>query len=70
MKQAPQAHFERIDGYFSKNSFQRSPHGPNSYVKTRGITETLIIHLYVDDLVYTSNNDVFLNWFKGLIDDS
>ncbi|KAG8502460.1 hypothetical protein CXB51_000380 [Gossypium anomalum] len=69
LKQAPRAWYGRIDGHFSNNGFQRSPSEPNLYVKNRDTSEILIICLYVDDLIYTSNSSALLNEFKKLMTD-
>ena len=39
------------------------------YVKSRGTCDTLIICLYVDDLIYTSKCEALLNEFQQLMKD-
>ena len=39
------------------------------FAKSKGTCDTLIIYLYVDDLIYTSNCDVVLTKFKQLMKD-
>ena len=51
LKQAPQAWYSRIDSYLINNGFSRSNNEPTLYVKTK----ILMVCLYVDDMIYTSN---------------
>ena len=48
LKQAPRAWNNKIDCYFHKKSFERSPSEPSLYVKKEG-TDFLVVCLYVDD---------------------
>ncbi|KAK2994058.1 hypothetical protein RJ640_010687 [Escallonia rubra] len=64
LKQAPRAWYSRIDGYFTDQGFRRSKSEPTLYIKTRGNTETLIVSLYVDDLIYTGNSEPMIQEFK------
>lgn len=56
LKQAPRAWYERVDEHFKKNGLQKSASEPTLYVKAREADEVLIVCLYVDDLIYTSNS--------------
>ncbi|KAK9111637.1 hypothetical protein Scep_019156 [Stephania cephalantha] len=67
LKQAPRAWYSRIDNRFSKFGLQKSASEPTLYVKAQGPTEVLIVYLYVDDLIYTSNYVVLLEDFKKLM---
>lgn len=53
LKQAPRAWYSRIDGYFASQGFRRSQSEPTLYIKTQDQNHTLIVSLYVDDLIYT-----------------
>ena len=55
LKQAPRAWYNRIDSYLINNVFNRSSNGPIMYVKTDQQGKLLIVCLYVDDMIYTSN---------------
>uniref|UniRef100_A0A151UDA6 Retrovirus-related Pol polyprotein from transposon TNT 1-94 n=1 Tax=Cajanus cajan TaxID=3821 RepID=A0A151UDA6_CAJCA len=55
LKQAPRAWYSRIDQYFTDHGFRRSKSEPTLYIKTQGQYDTLIVSLYVDDLIYTGN---------------
>ena len=64
LKQAPRAWYSRIDSYFTEQGFRRSKREPTLYIKTQGTNDTLIVSLYVDDLIYTSNNEKMIKKFK------
>lgn len=63
LKQAPRAWYSRIDGYFTEHNFRRSKSEPTLYVKTQG-DDILIVSLYVDDLIYSRNNEKMMKEFK------
>ncbi|KAL0393106.1 UNVERIFIED_CONTAM: Retrovirus-related Pol polyprotein from transposon RE2 [Sesamum radiatum] len=54
LKQAPRALYSRIDKYFIDRGFRRSLSEPTLYIKSQG-NDTLIVSLYVNDLIYTGN---------------
>ncbi|KAK4399642.1 Retrovirus-related Pol polyprotein from transposon RE2 [Sesamum angolense] len=63
LKQAPRAWYSRIDKYFMDRGFRRSLSESTLYIKSQG-NDTLIISLYVDDLIYTGNNEKMIQDFK------
>jgi Reverse transcriptase (RNA-dependent DNA polymerase) len=63
LKQAPRAWNMRIDGYFKENDFKQCPYKHAIYVKSRR-GETLIVALYVDDLIFMGNNSIMMEEFK------
>ncbi|KAL0393153.1 UNVERIFIED_CONTAM: Retrovirus-related Pol polyprotein from transposon RE2 [Sesamum radiatum] len=63
LKQAPRAWYSRIDKYFMDRGFRRSLSEPTLYIKSQG-NDTLIVSLYVDDLIYTGNNEKMIQVFK------
>ncbi|KAK4401017.1 Retrovirus-related Pol polyprotein from transposon TNT 1-94 [Sesamum angolense] len=63
LKQAPRAWYSRIDKYFMDRGFRKSLSEPTLYIKSQG-NDTLIISLYVDDLIYTGNNEKMIQDFK------
>lgn len=67
LKQAPRAWYSEIDSYFLKTGFERSKSEPTLYVKKQGTTEILIASLYVDDLVFTGNNERMIESFKRVM---
>jgi transposase InsO family protein len=64
LKQAPRAWYSRIDQYFMDRGFRRSKSEPTLYIKTQGQHDTLIVSLYVDDLIFTGNNMKMIAGFK------
>ena len=63
LKQAPRAWYSRIDQYFIDQGFRRSKSEPTLYIKSQG-QYTLLLSLYVDDLIYTGNNIKMMMEFK------
>ena len=63
-KQAPRAWYSHIDGYFLKNGFVKWPHEYVIYVKIKESGDTLIVCLYVDDLIFIRNNPKMFKDFK------
>lgn len=64
LKQAPRAWYSRIDAYFTDHGFRRSKSEPTLYIKTQGNSDTLIVSLYVDDLIYTGNSEQMIQELK------
>ena len=54
LKQDPQGWYSGIDSYLINNGFSRSTIEPTMSVKTKQ-GKMLIVCLYVDDMIYTSN---------------
>ncbi|KAL0379430.1 UNVERIFIED_CONTAM: Retrovirus-related Pol polyprotein from transposon RE2 [Sesamum angustifolium] len=63
LKQAPRAWYSRIDKYFMDRGFRRSLSEPTLYIKSQG-NDKLIVSLYVNDLIYTGNNEKMIQDFK------
>lgn len=59
------AWYSIIDNYFTKQGFRRSKREPMLYIKDQGMNKTLIVSLYVDDLIHTGNNEKMIHDFKG-----
>ena len=55
LKQAPRAWYSQIDSYLTENGFHRSESEPTLYTKVDEQGEMLIVCLYVDDLIFTSD---------------
>lgn len=64
LKQAPRAWFSRIDAYFNKEGFQKCGSEQTLFSKIGNEGKILLVSIYVDDLIYTSNDDVMLEEFK------
>lgn len=69
LKQAPRAWYTHIDAYFIKHGFLRSPHEHTLYVKTNWQGDLLMMCLYVDDLIFTGNNQKMIEEFRETIID-
>ncbi|KAK0607717.1 hypothetical protein LWI29_019074 [Acer saccharum] len=69
LKQAPKAWCDLINGHFKLHGFHTSESEPTLYVKLRGNDEILIVCLYVDDLIYTSNSAALIAEFKNFMID-
>ena len=64
LKQASRAWYSRIEAFFTKECFLKCPYEHTLFIKYRGDTKILIVCLYVDDLIYVSNDRVMLNDLK------
>lgn len=64
LKQAPRAWNTRIDEYFRRNGFIKSPHEHTLYTKKNGYRDIMIVCLYVDDMIFTGNNPGMSDDFK------
>ena len=64
LKQVPRAWYSRIDAYFTEEGFIKCPYEHTLYTKYGVDKKILIVCLYVDDLIYTSNNKTMLADFK------
>ena len=53
-----------IDAFFAKEDFLKCPHKLTLYTKYRDDKKILLVCLYVDDLIYISNDRAILNDFK------
>lgn len=64
LKQAPRAWFSRIEAYFIKEGFTRSTSEHTLFIKTTSDGKVLFVNIYVDDLLYTGNDERMLEDFK------
>jgi len=67
LKQAPRAWYKKIDAYFVQNGFQICLFKHTLYIKFFDPGDILIVCLYVDDLIFTSNNSKMIIKFKEAI---
>ena len=63
LKQAPRAWNNRLDNYFQENGFTRCIHEYALYVKKEN-DDLLFVCVYVDDLIFTGNNQIMFEDFK------
>ncbi|KAI5341219.1 hypothetical protein L3X38_020493 [Prunus dulcis] len=65
LKQAPRAWYSEIDTYLNQCGFHKSPSEATLYVRTKEGVGTLIVSIYVDDIVYTGSSDEMVKEFKA-----
>eukprot|EP00253_Pinus_taeda_P024503 PITA_24503 len=63
LKQAPRAWYSRIDSYLLENGFDKCEGEPTVYIKEKD-GKLLIVVLYVDDVIFTGNDDYLIENFK------
>lgn len=68
LKQAPRAWFSRIEAYIVKEGFVSSSSEQTLFIKQKG-GKIIIVSIYVDDLLFTSNDEELLNEFKRSMKD-
>ena len=64
LKQAPRAGYSCIDAYFSREGFHKCPYEHTLYTKLGSNEKLLVVCLYVDDLIYTGNDECMINAFR------
>lgn len=64
LKQAPRAWFSRIEAHFVSEGFQRCHSEQTLFVKTNK-GKILIVSVYVDDLIYTGDDELMIAEFKN-----
>nr|KYP66580.1 Retrovirus-related Pol polyprotein from transposon TNT 1-94 [Cajanus cajan] len=64
LKQAPRAWFSRIESYFVTAGFQKSQNEQTLFFKRSKLGKILIISVYVDDLIYTRDDELMMEDFK------
>jgi hypothetical protein len=63
LKQAPHAWYHRLDTYLQDKGFKRGTIDNNLYIKTEG-NDLLIVLVYVDDIIFDSNNAPLVKWLS------
>lgn len=64
LKQAPRTWYTHIDAYFQKNGFSKCPQEHGLYAKKNENGDTMFVCLYVDDLIFTGNDEEMIEEFK------
>jgi hypothetical protein len=64
LKQAPRAWYHKMDTDLQDKGFKRGIVDSNLYIKTDG-NDLLIFLVYVDDIIFSSNNASLVKWFAS-----
>ncbi|KAK9907798.1 hypothetical protein M0R45_000739 [Rubus argutus] len=64
LKKAPRAWYSRIESYFVKEGFERCSFEHALFIKSGVGGKLLIVSLYVDDLIFTGNDEGMFEKFK------
>jgi len=64
LKQAPRAWFSRMENYFINESFEKYPNEQTLFTKQSKEGKMLIASVYVDDLIYTGDDEEMISSFK------
>ena len=64
LKQAPRAWYSRIEAYFIKEVFEKCDYEHTLFIKTNKEGKVLIVSLYVDNLIFTGNDELMFAEFK------
>jgi hypothetical protein len=64
LKQAPRSWYYRLDKYLQGKGFKRGTIDNNLYIKIEG-NDFLIVLVYVDDIIFGSNNASLVQWFSS-----
>jgi hypothetical protein len=64
VKQTPRAWYSRIEGYFIKEGFEKCYCEHTLFMKTEDGGKILIVSFYIDDLIFTGNNEDMFERFK------
>lgn len=70
LKQAPRAWYNKIDGHFRSHGYVRSTTEHTLYRKVIEDGKSILISLYVDDIIYTSNSVTLIEQFKKEMEDA
>lgn len=65
LKQAPRAWFSRIEAPFVSEGFEKCHSKQTLFVKTSNGGKILIVSVYVDDLIFTENDESMMCEFKS-----
>ena len=65
LKQAPRAWFSRIESHFTKEGFSKCPNEQTLFTKRSSEGKLLIVSIYVDDLIYTGEDEDMMADFKN-----
>jgi len=67
LRQKPRAWYSKIESYFIRENFTKCPNEHTLFVKKEIGGKILFVILYVDDLIYTRNNEEMFEALKHSI---
>lgn len=56
--------FERLESYFAIEDFEKDASDQTLFTKINNEGKRLIVSVYVDDLIYTGDEDIMIGEFK------
>ncbi|GAA0166350.1 transmembrane signal receptor [Lithospermum erythrorhizon] len=65
LKQAPRAWYSRIEAHLANVGFQRCNSEQTLFTKRGNNNKIVVVSLYVDDLIYTGDDELILKQFKS-----
>jgi hypothetical protein len=65
LKQAPRAWFSRVEAHFIGEGFRRCDSEQTLFTKRSKEGKIIIVSVYVDDLIFTGNDEVMMSEFKS-----
>nr|GEV73397.1 putative RNA-directed DNA polymerase [Tanacetum cinerariifolium] len=65
LKQAPKAWYSRIEAYFINDGFTKSKNEHTLFIKEKAGEKQLFVNVYVDDLIFTGNDEKMMEEFKS-----
>ena len=65
LKQAPRAWYNKIEFYFMKKGFERCLNEHTLFTKVKEGGKLLMVSVYVDDLIFTGNDEAMFEKFKN-----
>lgn len=64
LRQALRMWFERLESYFAIEDFEKDASDQTLFTKINNEGKRLIVSVYVDDLIYTGDEDIMIGEFK------
>lgn len=64
LKQALRVRYSHVDDHFTKKVFLKCPYEHTLFTRLGDDGKMLVVYLYVDDLIYTSNDVFMFDTFK------
>ncbi|GAA0171472.1 transmembrane signal receptor [Lithospermum erythrorhizon] len=64
LKQAPRAWFSNLETHFTQEGFSRCDSEQTLFTKRNNVNSIIMVSVYVDDLIYTGNDDEMMKQFK------